>query len=118
MLIVEIADTAGPIVFIYNASGSIFIALGYHLYHAWLNLYQKGTFWSDLNFVTEGKLRLNHVMGFGAYICLLFTAQNMVYLTIYCAQQANINPGVITTIWSIDPMFLAIVDYLVFGQRL
>jgi hypothetical protein len=118
VLIVEIADTAGPIVFIYNASGSIFIALCYHLYHAWLNLYQKGTFWSDLNFVTEGKLRLNHVMGFGAYICLLFTAQNMVYLTIYCAQQANINPGVITTIWSIDPMFLAIVDYLVFGQRL
>ena len=42
----------------------------------------------------------------------------MVNLTIYFATAADINVGVITTIWSVDPVFLAIVDYFMFGQKL
>lgn len=32
--------------------------------------------------------------------------------------RANINVGVITIIWSIDPIFMAIVDKILFGQKL
>jgi drug/metabolite transporter (DMT)-like permease len=42
----------------------------------------------------------------------------MVYLTIYFATAANVNVGVITTIWSVDPINMAIVDYYLFGQKL
>lgn len=39
-------------------------------------------------------------------------------LTIYFAVAADVNVGVITTIWSITPFFLALADYLLFNVRL
>lgn len=36
----------------------------------------------------------------------------------YFAAEANVNVGVITTIWSVNPLFMAIVDYIVFKQQL
>lgn len=36
----------------------------------------------------------------------------------YFAALAQINVGLITTIWSINPLFIAIMDYLLFRQKL
>lgn len=44
--------------------------------------------------------------------------QNMVYMTIFLAGAAGINVGVITVIWSIDPVYTSIADYFLFGQKL
>lgn len=36
----------------------------------------------------------------------------------YFANTAGVNVGVITTIWSVNPLFMAVADYLIYGQRL
>ena len=36
----------------------------------------------------------------------------------YFAARANVNTGVIVTIWSVNPLFMAIADYIMFKQKL
>lgn len=42
----------------------------------------------------------------------------MAILTFYFSALADVNPGIITTIWAINPLFTAILDFLIYGQRL
>jgi len=114
-MISEITGTVGPLVLLYNCSGSLVAGLGYNLFKAYQNYKQNGVFWSNQNIVIKGKLKVRHLLAFVVYCCLLVAARGLVYLTIYFATAADVNVGVITTIWSVDPVFLAIVDYLVFG---
>ena len=39
-------------------------------------------------------------------------------MTMWLATKADINVGVITCIWSINPLFIAILDYFIFSYRL
>jgi drug/metabolite transporter (DMT)-like permease len=36
----------------------------------------------------------------------------------YYAHMADVNVGIITTIWSIQPMAAAVLDYLINGEKL
>jgi hypothetical protein len=38
----------------------------------------------------------------------------MAFLTMWFADLAKINVGVITTIWAINPLFMAILDSIIF----
>lgn len=42
----------------------------------------------------------------------------MIYGTVYFAGKAGINIGIITILWCIDPVYLAIADFFLNGQRL
>ena len=42
----------------------------------------------------------------------------MAFMCVHQANKANLNPGVITAMWSITPLWMALTDYLVFGIRL
>ena len=42
----------------------------------------------------------------------------MAFLTMYFANSAGVNVGVITTIWSLNPLFMAIADYIFNNQKL
>ena len=42
----------------------------------------------------------------------------MAYLTMYFSALANVNAGLITTIWSVNPVFMALMDRICFGQKL
>ena len=44
--------------------------------------------------------------------------QNVAMLTMYTAKLAQVNVGVILTIWSINPLFMALLDYIFFNQSL
>jgi len=66
----------------------------------------------------DGKLNWRNLFGFLCFCLLYFIVQNGVLLTIYFAVAADVNVGVITTIWSICPFFLALADYLMFKVRL
>ena len=102
----------------YNTTGGLTAGLIANLYWASKNYKETGVFWANQNFIVDGRLRWNHVVGFSVFVMLLFSCQNLVYLTIYFATAANINVGVITTIWSIDPVNMAVIDYWLFGQKL
>ena len=42
----------------------------------------------------------------------------MAFLSMYFSARAALNPGVIITIWSVNPLYMAVMDYFLFGQRL
>ena len=42
----------------------------------------------------------------------------MAFFTMEFATQAKINVGIITTIWCINPLFMAIMDFIIFRTRL
>jgi len=42
----------------------------------------------------------------------------MAFMTFYYAKLANINVGIIATIWAINPLYMAILDYIVNAQKL
>ena len=58
---------------------------------------------------------MRNFIGFWIYGLCYFIVQNCVLLTIYFAVIANLNPGVITTIWSVTPFFIAVFDFFMFG---
>ena len=39
-------------------------------------------------------------------------------MTMWFADRAGVNVGVITCIWSINPLFMGLLDFLIFGQEL
>ena len=42
----------------------------------------------------------------------------MVFLTLYFSALASINTGLITTIWGVSPVFIGLLDYLIFRVKL
>ena len=42
----------------------------------------------------------------------------MAFLTMYFSALAKINVGVTVTIWSMNPLFMALCDYILFGNKL
>ena len=71
-----------------------------------------------MNLYHDGKLSGKHLLGFVCFSLCYFCIQNLAFLTMYFANRANINVGLITTIWSVNPLFLAFMDSLIFGQKL
>lgn len=53
-----------------------------------------------------------------AFSLLYFLTQNLAFLTMWFAGLARINVGVITTIWAVNPLFMAIIDSIIFKQKL
>lgn len=59
-----------------------------------------------------------NVLGYFAFCLVYFLIQNMAFVTMWFANLAHVNVGVITVIWSVLPLFLAIADYCIFDQKL
>ena len=59
-----------------------------------------------------------NVLRFGIQCCLFFGIQSFIFLTMYYAHMADVNVGIITTIWSIQPLAAAILDYFIYGEKL
>ena len=65
--------------------------------------------------IVKGKLKLNNLLGFIVFSMVYFTIQNLAFTTMWVADDAQINVGIITAIWSINPLFIAVSDYLIYG---
>jgi drug/metabolite transporter (DMT)-like permease len=73
--------------------------------------------WHPHNIIREDGF---HCMNFFRFFiqCLLFLGINSsIFLTMYYAHLANINVGVITTIWSVQPLVASIFDFILNGER-
>lgn len=42
----------------------------------------------------------------------------MAFMTMFHATNAGVNTGIIITFWSVNPLFMAVMDYLLFGTKL
>ena len=111
----EITSKVGPLCIFYFASGSILCGAVYNILQSYKNYLTKGKIWNDQNIVVDGKLSQRNLLGFIVYCLNYFMIQNLAFLTMYFAAKAKINVGVITTIWSINPLFMAFADYMIYG---
>ena len=59
--------------------------------------------WFDQNIVVDGKFKGVNVFGFFTNYFVYVLVNNMCFVTMYLTNQAGINVGVITTIWSVFP---------------
>ena len=59
-----------------------------------------------------------NVLRFGIQCCLFFGIQSFIFLTMYYSHMADVNVGIITTIWSIQPLAAATLDYFIYGEKL
>ena len=70
-LFAEIANSAGPFVMFYNASGGIFIGLIFNIYKAYSNYKTKGVFWPEQNIIVDGKFKFKNLFAFVVFCCLI-----------------------------------------------
>lgn len=74
--------------------------------------------WNDQNIIVDGKFRAMNLLRFTIQCCFFFGIQASIFLTMYYCHLANVNVGIITTIWSIQPMIAGLFDYLIYGEKL
>ena len=113
--IVEVSATMGPFTMFYYVSGGIFSGVVFNISRFYINYKKNGIFWVNQNIIINGSIKWGNFIGFVTFCCVFFIVQNSLLLAIYFAGAANLNAGLITSIWSICPFFIAITDYFLFG---
>ena len=66
----------------------------------------------------ENEWKPLHILGYILFACLYWIIQVMVFVNLFYSDLAMINAGIISGIWNIMPLFVSIVDFCVYGQRL
>lgn len=74
--------------------------------------------WHPNNIIIKGKLNIVHLLLFLIMCCLFFGIMSSIFLTMYYSHMSDINVGVITTIWSVQPLIAAFLDWIFYRQRL
>ena len=113
-----LSSEVGYLAVLYNSTGTVIVCLIFNISEATQNYKKKGVFWNDQNLIKEGKLSIRNMLGFLSYCCFQVIILNMVMFTIYFSVLADVNTGIITSIWSVTPFFMSLADYLFFGVTL
>ena len=59
-----------------------------------------------------------NVIMFLLFTCIYLTIQSIVIITFSYCIDANLNAGIVSTIWAVSPLYGAVIDYVAFGERL
>ena len=79
---------------------------------------RKPTLWHPHNLVINGYVRWINVVRFGIFGLITVFVNCNIFLTMYYSHLADINVGVITTIWAIQPLFGSLLDYWLYKEEL
>ena len=74
--------------------------------------------WHRNNIIVDEKVNRIHLILFMLSCCLFFLITISKLMTIYFSNMSGVNVGVITTMWSIEPLFGALLDRIINGQKL
>lgn len=106
-------------VFLYFSPGYVLFALLYFIFKTIQNIRNgTGRCWVDQNLVKNGKLCKINILGFTIFQLLSFLIMNLGWITVWTTVLADLNAAVVTVIWSVTPLGVAITEYFFFGQRL
>ena len=96
--------------YFYLASGSMLSGLVYNAYQ----MIKHKRLWNDQNIIVGGKFKKMNCFGFFLNCLQNIFVMQMCILTMYFANLAGVNVGVIMTITSYHPFLTALVDYLLY----
>lgn len=74
--------------------------------------------WHPNNIIVGGKMRVTHLLLFVIMCGLFFGIMSSMFMTMYFSHISGVNVGVITTIWSVQPLIAAIIDWIVYRRVL
>ncbi|CDW83526.1 UNKNOWN [Stylonychia lemnae] len=105
---------------IYISPGTLICCITYFTYKTIDEYMTRGFCWTDLNLMDK---HTNHIVWRNIvdviiYCLLYLTIQTVVIGTFGLCLQANLNAGIVSTIWSASPLYSAILDYFFFKQSL
>ena len=105
----EITTEIGLYCIFYFSSGALLAGLAYHI--------STGKYLGQ-NLRENGQFKKRNLIKYIIYCCIYFIVQNLCYFTMYFANRADINIGVIITIWSLEPIFNQIADYYINSEKI
>lgn len=114
----EINDEVGILTSMYLSVGALVSSSVYFLLKGSQNLKQGRSWWTSQDYVVDGQIQWPRVNAFLLYCFLFFLIQNLAVVTLYFAERAQINSGTISTIWNACPLFTAIMDLIMFNQKM
>ena len=97
----------------YFAFGFLLVSFVIYTSHGIKNEKQKeglSRFWIDLGVKENGVTNGKKVFMLTVFAILFQLIQNLAMLSLFLAQLANMNTGIIATIWAINPLISAIAD--------
>lgn len=69
--------------------------------------------WHRNNIIIDGKLNVTHLILFLIMCCLFLGIMSSIFMTMYFSHISGVNVGVITTIWSVQPLIAAVIDWII-----
>ena len=112
----EITNAVGfPHCLFYFAAGSIVSAIIYNIREAAITYQNGGSFWSDQNIIINGRVNCRHLYSFIIFMMLYVIQQFLVMGSLYYAGRARMNAGIITVIWNMNPLMIALLDFCVYN---
>ena len=75
-------------------------------------------YWTNQNLVIDGYINKMNVFRYFLNCIVYVLVMNLVYITMYFANRADINVGIIITIWSLDPLYNSLASYYLYNEKL
>eukprot|EP00347_Sterkiella_histriomuscorum_P017226 403350201 len=103
---------------LYLSPGALLCGVAFFFYKSVEEYNRTGVCWSDLKFVQNGQVQwINILCTFGFSLTYL-SIQTIVMVTFSLCLMANLNAGIVSTIWAVAPLYSALLDFLIFKQKL
>ena len=102
----------------YGAAGALTSSLVQLLNESRRNRKELGTFRVDFNLVVNKKLKVGNLIGMLVFSLLLLASQIGAVMTLYTSGLAQVNEGVVATVYSLEPLIMTIADRFLFGTSL
>ena len=104
----------------YLSGGAMVAGISHQVIMSVLNFRDpaKDYIWHRNNLIIDGKLRIPNLLLFiimcSTYFCIVVS----IFMTMKCAHMSGVNVGVITTMWSVQPLIAAVLDFVLYRQLL
>jgi len=79
---------------------------------------EQNGYWTPQNIIIGGELKIKNLIALGVCTCLYIGIASFIILTIHFSHLANVNVGIVTTIWGVQPLIAGILDYFINGEKL
>lgn len=110
----------GITVIFYTNIGGWITGVGFQAimsFRNWLNP-EKQHIWHRHNIINDGQLNRIHLVCYALTCAFYFFIATSKLMTIYFSHMSGLNVGVITTLWSVEPLLNAVIDWFINGVRL
>ena len=72
--------------------------------------------WHPHNIIVKGRANGVYILRYVIQCLITLCNVTSILLTMYFAHLAGVNTGIMTAIWGVQPLFAALLDYLIYSE--